>query len=165
MAPGSATPWRRFAVLGMGCAALYAAIVGVVAGVVPVPFGAPPVSVSVWNILALALPAGLIGPLAATYLVPWPVACRVGGRASVGGILSYLGAACPGCQQLVVAALGTTATADYFRPLQPVLAAVSVVMLGLALRARFRARGRGATARSRESAAPVPGAAVADRQG
>ena len=63
------------------------------------------------------------------------------------------------------AALGTTATADYFRPLQPVLAAVSVVMLGLALRARFRARGRGATARSRESAAPVPGAAVADRQG
>ena len=130
----------RFVLLSATGAGLYVLVVGVVTGVVPSPLFHRVVAADVWSVLALIVPAGLFGVLAATFLVPWPQGCRVGGRAGAGGVLSFLAAGCPVCNKLVVLAVGVSGALDYFRPLQPLLAALSVVLLGAALWARFRTR-------------------------
>ena len=132
--------WGRYLAWALVVAAAYAVGVGLLAGVIPNPFTTRILPVNVWNVLSVAVPAALAGPLAATYLVAWPTACRVGGRAGAGGVLSFLGAACPVCNRIVVAAIGVSGATDYFRPLQPVLGAGSALLLGLALRARWRSR-------------------------
>ena len=71
-----------------------------------------------------------------------PIACRVGGRAGAGGVMSFFAAGCPVCNKLVVLAIGTTGAVDYFRPLQPMLGAASIVLLAIALRARWQTRPR-----------------------
>ena len=136
----SEVPWGRFVGLSSALACAYGVGVGLLAGVIPNPFTTRVLPVNVWKVLSVAVPAALTGPLAATYLVPWPTACRVGGRAGAGGVLSFLGAACPVCNRIVVAAIGVSGATDYFRPLQPVLGAGSALLLGLALRARWRSR-------------------------
>ena len=99
---------------------------------------------------SLVIPALLFGPLAATYLVPWPNACRVGGRAGAGGVLSFVAAGCPVCNKLVVLAIGTTGAVEFFRPLQPLLGAVSILLLGIALRARWQTRSAGGPCQGRD---------------
>jgi len=42
--------------------------------------------------------------------------------------------------ELVVLAIGTTGAVEFFRPVQPVLGAVSVVLLGVAHHARWQTR-------------------------
>lgn len=133
-------PWWRFGLLAAAAAALYAAVVGVVAGIMPNPVFHRVVPADVWNLLSWLLPAAVAGTLAATYLVPWPRVCRVGGRAGAGGVLSFLAAGCPVCNKLVVLAVGTTGALDYFRPLQPLLGLASLSLLGIALWARLRVR-------------------------
>jgi hypothetical protein len=113
---------------------------GVAAAVVPSPFFDRKLDADAWNLASLVVPALLFGPLAATYLVPWPSACRVGGRAGVGGALSFLAAGCPVCNKLVVLAIGTTGAVEFFRPIQPALGAISVLLLGIAFRARWQTR-------------------------
>ena len=132
--------WARYLGWASAAAAAYAVGIGLLAGVIPNPVTTRILPVSAWNVLSVAVPAVLAGPLVATYLVPWPTACRVGGRAGAGGLLSFLGAACPVCNRIVVAAIGVSGATDYFRPLQPLLGAGSAVLLGLALRARWRSR-------------------------
>lgn len=134
------TPWIRFTALGVLAAAAYIPIVGVLTAVVPSPFFARKLGVDGWNIASLVIPALMFGPLAATYLVPWPTSCRLGPRAGAGGALSFLAASCPLCNKLVILAVGTTGPVEYFRPLQPALGALSVVLLGTALRVRWRSR-------------------------
>jgi hypothetical protein len=135
----------RFNVLAAGAAIAYFLLVGVVTAVLPSPYFDRKLSVDLWNIVSLVVPALLFGPLAATYLVPWPNACRVGGRAGAGGALSFFAAGCPVCNKLVVLAIGTTGAVEYFRPLQPWLGAMSIVLLGVALRSRWQARMKVAT--------------------
>jgi hypothetical protein len=137
---GPAIPWRRFTVLAAVAAAFYALVVGVLAGIIPNPVFHRIVPVDIWNLMSWLLPAVLFGPLAATYLVPSPRACRVGGRAGAGSVLSFMAAGCPVCNKLVVLAVGVSGALDYFRPLQPLLGAVSLVLLGIALWARLRTR-------------------------
>lgn len=48
--------------------------------------------------------------------------------------------AAPSATKVVVLAIGTTGAVEYFRPLQPALGAVSVLLLGIALRARWKTR-------------------------
>jgi hypothetical protein len=57
----------------------------------------------------------------------------------VGGLLAYFAVGCPVCNKLVVLALGATGALEFFAPLQPALAVLGVVVLGVALRARLRA--------------------------
>ncbi len=140
MSAGAAVPWRRFALLAAAAAGLYVVALGIPAGIIPSPLFHRAVPPDTWNLLSWVAPAVLAGPLAATYLVPWPASCRVGGRAGTGGMLSFLAAGCPVCNKLVVLAVGASGALAYYRPLQPLLGAVSVVLLGLALRARFRTR-------------------------
>jgi hypothetical protein len=135
-------PWRRFALLAALAAGLYVVVAGVLAGIISNPVFHRAVPADTWNLLAWLLPAALAGPLAATYLVPWPQSCRVGGRAGAGGVLSFMAAGCPVCNKLVVLAVGASGALAYFRPLQPVLGALSLILLAVALWARLRARTR-----------------------
>lgn len=130
--------WLRFSGYAVMVAVGYVAAVGILAGVIANPWFHRVVDVDVWNVLALILPATLFGLLAGTYLVPWPRTCRIGGRAGSGGALSFLAVSCPVCNKLVVFAIGVSGALDYFRPLQPLLGAASVFLLGIALWARLR---------------------------
>jgi hypothetical protein len=60
---------------------------------------------------------------------------RLGG---VGGLLSFFAVGCPVCNKLVVIALGTVGARQWFEPIQPYLAAASIVLMAVALRARLR---------------------------
>jgi hypothetical protein len=42
------------------------------------------------------------------------------------------------CNKVVIVALGATGARQWFEPIQPVLAVVSIILLGWALRARLR---------------------------
>jgi hypothetical protein len=137
---GSDIAWLPFAGWAAVAAAGYVIAVGVVTAVIPSPFFDRKLAVDGWNVASLVVPALLFGALVATYLIPWPNLCRVGGRAGAGGVLSVLAAGCPVCNKLVVLAVGTTGAVNYFRPIQPALGALSVLLLGDALRVRWQTR-------------------------
>jgi len=121
---------------------VYVLAVGMVTGIVSNRWFERKVPADAWNVLALVGPAVLFGLLLATYAVPWPEGCRVSGRAGAGGVLSFLAAGCPLCNKLVVLALGASGALEVFRPLQPLLGLLSLILLGVALSARLRIRAR-----------------------
>lgn len=93
-----------------------------------------------WNYVVWAATATLGGLVVATYIRrPEHRAPRNGAAAaSGGGLLAAFAVGCPICNKLVVAMLGTSGAMTIWAPLQPVVAAVSVVGLGWALRRRLK---------------------------
>lgn len=85
--------------------------------------------------------AGLSGLLAA---VQWGIrtpscrADRAGALGTAGTAAAWLAVGCPICNKLVVLALGVSGAVGYFAPVQPWLAAFSLVMLAVAIGARMR---------------------------
>ena len=71
-----------------------------------------------------------------------------------GGLLSAFAVGCPVCNKLVVLALGVNGALSWFAPVQPVLAVVSLGLLGYALKVRVR------TLRTCRLAAPATTAEV-----
>lgn len=65
------------------------------------------------------------------------------GRATLGGFGAYLAIGCPICNKVVVALLGVSGALNVFAPLQPVIGAASVALLGAMLAWRLRDRARG----------------------
>lgn len=56
------------------------------------------------------------------------------GRCAVGGgILGFLAFACPTCNKLLVLLFGTGLLINYFRPIQPYVGFIGLVLLGIAL--------------------------------
>ncbi len=122
-------------------------VIGLPTDVIPNPVFGRPVPVTWWSPLILAVTAVLSGLLLATYVRPegvhgdGPVAdeldrpARAGG---LGGLLSFFAVGCPVCNKLVVVALGTVGARRWFEPVQPYLAAVSIVLLVMAVRTRLR---------------------------
>ena len=51
-------------------------------------------------------------------------------RGGIAGLLSFFAVGCPVCNKLVIVALGTTGTLQWFEPVQPMLAVASIVLLG-----------------------------------
>jgi hypothetical protein len=135
-------PWARFALLSAGSSAAYALVVGAVTAIIPSPWTDRILPVNAWNLASLILPALLFGPLAAGYLVPWPTACRVGGRAGLGAGLSWFAASCPACNKIVILAVGMSGATGFVRTAQPVIGLISVLLLGFALRTRVKSRVR-----------------------
>lgn len=128
-APVSAWRFVSWAVAGT---AAYLVAVGIPTDMIHSPWFTRMLAPSVWSYVFWVLPAGLAGLLAASYVAPTR-ACSVGGRAGAGGVLSYLAVGCPICNKVVVAALGVSGSLSYFRPVQPVLGAASVALLGYAV--------------------------------
>lgn len=79
----------------------------------------------------------LTGALLATYLEP---ALRRGlaSRSAAGGLLGVFAVGCPICNKLVVAVLGTSGALTYFAPIQPILGATAVGLVGYGLWVRVR---------------------------
>ena len=58
-------------------------------------------------------------------------------RGTIGGLLTFFAVGCPVCNKLVLIALGSAGAITWFEPIQPVLQAVAVALLGWALFARL----------------------------
>jgi hypothetical protein len=152
-------------------AVLSALAYGVVAAIIPNPvFGRQippePFAVAVW-----LLSAPLIGIIGATYSSPrtpaiaplvilggdGAQASAVGGdeRATwLGGVASFgafLAIGCPVCNKLALLLLGTSGALSIWAPLQPVLGAASLVLLGATSAWRLRLRASRATCAVRAS--------------
>lgn len=137
------SPRRWFA--AMAGALVTALVIGLPTDVIPNPVFGRPVAVTSWAYPVLAVTAVLSGLLFATYVRDDTVEVAVvdeidtaAKRGTIGGALSYFAVGCPVCNKLVVLALGTVGAREWFEPIQPYLAVVSIVLLTVALRARLR---------------------------
>lgn len=141
----------RHWLVAAGAAALVTLLVGLPTDVIPNPVFGRPVPVTWWSYPVLGVTALLAGLLAATY-VRFPRATadddshatdlvdeRPARRGGVAGLLSFFAVGCPVCNKLVVVALGTAGARQWFEPVQPLLAVMSIVVMVVALRARLRA--------------------------
>lgn len=92
-----------------------------------------------WSRPALAISSVLAGLLVATY-VGSPVTQRDPEQRKgwVGAVLTFFAVGCPVCNKLVLLALGSAGAITWFQPLQPVLQALAIGLLGYALVTRLR---------------------------
>lgn len=141
---------RRWAIT-TAVAALTIIIIGIPTVLIPNPIFSRDVPVTWWAWPALIVTAILAGMVTATY-VRSPLADepkdRQGKLGMLGGILGFFAVGCPVCNKLVLIALGTTGAMQYFAPIQPLIAVVSVGLLAWALYARI----------TKENACPMPSA-------
>ncbi len=127
-----------------------ALMVGLPTDVIPNPVFGRPVAVTWWSYPVLAATAVLGGMLIATYVRPdgpatgqaadeplEPGAERQAKTGGVAGLLSFFAVGCPVCNKIVLLAIGTTGARQWFEPLQPALAALSLGLLAYALWARL----------------------------
>ena len=129
-----------------------ALVVGLPTDVIPNPVFGRPVPVTWWSYPVLALTAVLGGLLLATYVREPaetesepvdPVGLqadeqRDARRGGIAGLMSFFAVGCPVCNKLVVVALGTVGAREWFEPVQPYLAALSIVLMAWAVRSRLR---------------------------
>lgn len=140
-------PRRRWLVTLISALAI-TALIGLSTAMIPNPIFGRSVPTTWWAWPVLAITAALGGLLAATYVRDPRVAAVESRFGLAGGILSYLAVGCPVCNKLALLALGYTGALQWFAPVQPLLAAAGVVLLGYAL--WFRLKG--------EVSCPTPGA-------
>lgn len=136
---------RHWAV-ALAAALFTAVVIGVPTGVIPTSFYTRMTPVLWWNYPTWAAASVLEGLLAATFVRaggPQPPAnpTRTGRRSAkavIGGLLSAFAVGCPICNKLVVLAIGVSGALTYWAPAQPVLAVISVGLLGYGLSRRLR---------------------------
>jgi hypothetical protein len=86
----------------------------------------------------LAITVALTAVLAASYALPATCPLQEG-KLAAGGFLSFIAVGCPVCNKVVVLALGASGAMSYFAPVQPLIALVSMALLGYAIWLRYRA--------------------------
>jgi len=133
-------PYLPSALLYGALGAAFAALtIGIPTDVIPNPFFGRMTPVRTQDYLFLVVTALLAGILAASYALPQTRACSIQqGRATVGGLLSFLAIGCPTCNKIIVLLLGTSGAISIFEPLQPLLALASFALLLLAIWIRWR---------------------------
>ncbi len=141
----STVQWKA-AVVGTLAVAL---LVGIPTDVIPNPIFGRPVPVTWWSYPVLALTAVLGGLLIATYVRPARVGAagsdevseaaaeRDAKRGGIAGLLSFFAVGCPVCNKIVLLAVGTVGAREWFEPLQPYLAAMSLALMSYALWSRL----------------------------
>ncbi|MCR5860517.1 hypothetical protein [Mesorhizobium sp. J428] len=96
-----------------------------------------------WEIVLLGLQSILLG----LYATIWRPTCSIR-TAGVGGVLSFLGIACPVCNKVLLLLFGASALMTYYEPLRLYLALLGVVVTAFALarewtlRSSERSKGR-----------------------
>ncbi len=132
---------------------------GLVTAIIPNPvFGRSiaPESFAIWTWL---LSAPLIGLVMATYTAPIPAsplrpvtlepAAAAGADrrsttlGSVAGVGAFLAIGCPVCNKIALVLLGASGAMSIYAPLQPFIAAASLVLLAATVGWRLRLRARG----------------------
>lgn len=129
-------PWTQWLVAGAG-AIVVALIVGVPTGLVATPLYTRMTPVSWWSYGVWISTAVLSGLIIATY-VHRPAQSPTSSKAGLlGNAGSMLAVGCPVCNKVVVAIAGVSGALHVWAPLQPLIAAASLVLLGWALRRRL----------------------------
>ncbi|WP_104119097.1 hypothetical protein [Arthrobacter sp. B1805] len=136
-------PVRRW-FAATGVAILTYLVVAVPTDLIDTPLFTREVPPTWWSFPALALTAGLTGLVTATYVareqsIKENPHCRLG---AAGTVVSFFAVGCPVCNKLVLLALGTSGAMQYFEPIQPFLAAVSVALLAWAFHKRATSEDR-----------------------
>ncbi|WP_245909097.1 hypothetical protein [Mycobacterium neglectum] len=126
--------------VAVAAAAAVAVAVGVPSALVANPIFVRMTPAPWWSYAVWVLTSVVSGVLAATY-VRRPSAVFSGpGRAGIlANIGSVLAVGCPVCNKLVVAALGVSGALNVWAPLQPLIAAAALALLGWALWRRLTA--------------------------
>ncbi len=143
----STLDWRFWLVAALATAGSLL-LLGVPTAVIPNPFFIRMTPTETFNVVVWLASAPLIGLLIATYVRPTRQAIghvtgeQGAGRTTLAGVAAYLAIGCPICNKVVVAALGVSGALSYFAPLQPIIGAGSVALLGATLVWRLRDRAR-----------------------
>lgn len=137
---GSIRPYLPRAVAyAVGAAAFTTLAIGIPTDVIPNEFFTRMTPVRAQDFAFLIVTALLAAILAASYALPQSNTCSIEqGKTTLGGFLSFLAIGCPTCNKLIVLLLGTSGALTIFEPLQPILAALSFLLLGLAIWLRWR---------------------------
>jgi hypothetical protein len=154
---------RRFVAWALAWTAISLLVFGLVSAIIPNPvFGRqiPPEPWAYWVWLASAPLMGLVG---ATYSAPLrepspAVAAPLGGAVAasaladdrsgstlgtIAGLGAFLAIGCPVCNKVALVLLGAGGALTIWAPLQPVIGAASLMLLGGTLAWRFRLRRTG----------------------
>lgn len=142
-------PARRWWV-ALGTAILTLLLVAMPTALIPTPWFGREIPPTPWAWPVLVATSVLAGLVAATYVARKDVrgSERGGVLGSAGAVVSLFAVGCPVCNKLVLLALGYAGALQYFEPVQPYLALLSIVLLVVALVVRIR----------RERSCPVPSA-------
>lgn len=125
--------WLQVAV-AVAAAAVVALAVGLPSALLANPFFVRMTPVPLWSYVVWALTAVLSGVLAATYVHRRATVSAAPGRAGMmANVGSVLAVGCPVCNKLVVAAIGVSGALNVWAPIQPLIAAASLALLGWAL--------------------------------
>lgn len=144
---GAWTPRRWWTAVGSGVA--IAVLVALPTAVIPNPVFGRAIDVTWWSYPVVVLTGVLGGLLFASYVRESAPTLQGASddddprdRASTlgmaGALVSFFAVGCPVCNKLVLLALGTTGAVTWFAPVQPFLAAASIVLMAVALRIRLR---------------------------
>jgi len=126
--------WTQWMVAAAGAVAV-SLVVGVPTGVVPTPFYTRMTPVPWWSYGVWVATATMSGLLIVTYMRrPTRTRTRAPSRAGVVATIgSALAVGCPVCNKVVVAVAGVGGALNVWAPLQPLIAVVSLLLLGWAL--------------------------------
>jgi hypothetical protein len=113
---------------GIATAVLSFSAFGTVAALWSNPWFVRMTPVGNWEIVLLAASSALAG----LYVAVRRPACSAR-MAGLGGVINFLGVACPVCNKLLVAAFGTQLLMSYFDPIRVYVAAIGAVVLAIAV--------------------------------
>ncbi|MGV8849031.1 MAG: hypothetical protein ACOH16_05745 [Propionibacteriaceae bacterium] len=143
---------RKRWVAAVIAALLTVLVVAIPTAMIPTPIFGREVGVTWWSWPALVVTAVLSGLVFATY-VREPGAAPATSEVDkpsrfgmAGGVLTFFAVGCPVCNKIVLLALGASGAMTWFAPVQPVIAALAVALLGYSLKVRLAG----------ERACPVP---------
>lgn len=132
--PASVRPWR-----GVAAAIGMFLVLGTVAAVWPNPVFARTTPTQGFEVWLLALQAVMVG----TYVTIRRPGCPVRG-AGFGGVLGFLGIACPTCNKILLLAFGSDLLLAYFEPYRLHLAVIGAVVTAGMVVWEWRQRSRAA---------------------
>lgn len=149
-------PMRRW-IVAVGAASVFVLVVAIPTDLIDNPVFGREIPPTVWAWPSLLVSSVLGGLLLATYVDPAPredePALRRGGW--LGAALTFLAVGCPTCNKLALLALGSAGAIAWFEPVQPLLQALAIGLLGWALRRRLLGELSCLTTPSRGGAARV----------
>lgn len=137
---GRPSVWRH-CVVAVAATIGTALAVGVPSALIPNPWFVRMTAAPWWSYVVWVLTAVMSAALVVTFVGGGSGASPAPGRSGIAATVgSALAVGCPVCNKLVVAALGVSGALNLWAPMQPVLAAASLTVLGWALWRRVCAR-------------------------
>lgn len=145
------SPRRWWATLAFGVG--IALIISLPTAVIPNPIFGRAIEVTWWSYPTVIL-SGILGGLLMASYVREPAAAQSEDDSesvptdelkdpalrwgTIGGFVSFFAVGCPVCNKLILIALGTTGAVNWFAPIQPFLALVSILFMVWALDMRLK---------------------------